>query len=129
MKREKRKDDWNSPANEKTKAFALSVIVLYKKLQEQKEFVISNQLLRSGTSIWANLAEALAGQSKKDFFAKVCISLKESFESRYWLELLDESNLTTWIDFAPYLNKVDEVIRILASTKMTTKTNLEKERG
>jgi four helix bundle protein len=78
---------------DKTKTFALDCILLYKKLQEQKEYVISTQLLRSATSIGANLREAIAGQSKKDFYAKICIAFKEAYEADYWLELLHESEL------------------------------------
>lgn len=75
-------------------AFALGVISLYKMLQNEGEYIISKQVLRSGTSIGANIEEAIAGQSKKDFLSKVSISLKEARETRYWLRLLKESQLT-----------------------------------
>ena len=76
----------------KSKEFALRCIRLYKYLvSEKKEYVMSKQLLRSGTSIGANIKEALRGQSKADFYAKMNISLKEASETEYWLELLNES--------------------------------------
>src|SRR5690554_2611096 len=98
---------------EKSFNFALEVIVLYKKLQKEKEFVISNQLLKSATSIGANVEEAIAGQSRKDFISKLSISLKEARETRYWLRLLDKSNLTT-IDVEKYLNEILSIINILS---------------
>ena len=69
--------------------FALRIVKLYKHLsQEKKEFVLSKQLLRSGTSIGANIEEAIGGQSRKDFFAKLTIAYKEARESHYWIRLL-----------------------------------------
>lgn len=81
-----------SIVNEKAISFALQVIELYKFLKKNKEYVISKQLLRSGTSIGANIAEALAGQSKKDFSHKMTIASKEARESQYWLFLLQKVN-------------------------------------
>ena len=83
-----------SIVQKKSFEFSLKIISLYKKLQLEKEFVISNQILRSGTSIGANIEEALAGQSKRDFTAKMSISSKEARETKYWLRLLKESELT-----------------------------------
>ena len=74
---------------DKSKVFAVRIVRLYKYLCDEKhEFVLSKQLLRSGTSIGANLSEALYGISRKDFLSKVYISLKECAETKYWLELL-----------------------------------------
>ena len=74
---------------QKSFAFAVRIVNLYKYLsQEQKEYTLSKQLLRSGTSIGANVAEAQRGQSKADFTAKMCIALKEANETDYWLRLL-----------------------------------------
>ena len=79
---------------DKSKAFALEVIALYKKLRDtNREFVMSKQLLKSGTSIGANIKEAQQGQSKADFYAKLYISLKEASETEYWLELLHERTI------------------------------------
>jgi len=73
--------------------FALEIIELYKMLKSKNEFVISKQLLRSGTSIGANVEEATASQSKKDFATKMSIASKEARETRYWLRLLIKANL------------------------------------
>jgi four helix bundle protein len=75
--------------------FSIEIIGLYKVLTEQREFVISKQLLRSATSIEANVEEANAGQTKKDFIAKMSIASKEARESKYWLRLLDKSQLVS----------------------------------
>lgn len=69
----------------KSYAFALDIVLLYKQLVEQKEFVLSKQLLRSGTSVGANIHEALPSESKRDFIHKLSIALKESRETSYWL--------------------------------------------
>jgi four helix bundle protein len=76
----------------KSYAFALEVINLYKFLIERKEFVMSKQILRSGTSIGANIHEAVAGESKKDFIHKLSIAVKEARETSYWLNLLKDSS-------------------------------------
>jgi len=75
---------------ERSFQFALKIIVLVKVLRKQNEYVFADQLLRSATSIGANVAEAGAGQSKKDFIAKMAIASKESRETRFWLRLLNE---------------------------------------
>lgn len=103
--------------------FALTIISLYKKLQYEREYIISKQLLRSGTSIGANVEEAIAGQSKKDFLSKISISLKEARETRYWFRLLKESELTN-IDIDVYLNSSFELISILSAIVKTTKQKL-----
>ena len=85
-----------SVVGDKSKAFAIRIIRLYKFLQtEKKEFVLSRQLLRSGTSIGANLAEADYAVSKSEFLSKVYIALKETAETLYWLELLYETDHLT----------------------------------
>ena len=109
---------------DKSFQFSLAVIALYKQLQADNEYILSKQLLRSATSIGANVEEATAGISKKDFVAKLTISLKEARESRYWLKLLDESELTK-IDVKEEFAKSEEIIRILTSIIKTTKENLK----
>ena len=104
---------------QKSFAFALQIIRLYSRLQEQREYVLSKQLLRSGTSIGANVEEASAGQSRKDFLAKMAIASKEARETRYWLRLLCESKLVT-LDVKNELASVNEIIRILTSIVKTT---------
>jgi len=105
--------------------FSLKIISLYKKLQQEKEFIISKQLLRSGTSIGANIEEALAGQSKRDFISKMSISSKEARETKYWLRLLKESNLTN-IDVTDILSDIHELIRLLTAIVKTSQQSLTK---
>ena len=104
---------------QKSFAFALQIVRLYKKLQEQHEYVLSKQLLRSGTSIGANVEEASAGQSRRDFLAKMATASKEARETRFWLRLLRESDLVE-IDLTNELSSVGELIRILTSIVKTT---------
>src|SRR5690554_3967472 len=75
--------------------FALSIIELYVHLKKNNEFIISKQLLRSGTSIGANVEEAIAAQSKRDFISKMAIASKEARETKYWLRLLSESKIVS----------------------------------
>ena len=83
----------DSIIRQKTFDFAIRIVNLYKHIiTHKKEYVLSKQLLRSGTSIGANVNEALYGQSKKDFISKLHISLKEASETQYWLELLNATN-------------------------------------
>jgi len=103
--------------------FALEVIELFKLLQAEREYVLSKQLLRSGTSIGANVEEALAGQSRKDFLAKMAIGSKEAREFRYWLLLLQKSNLTK-LELNSAIKNNEELIRILTSIVKTTAENL-----
>lgn len=113
----------NNSIVEKTEVFALSCIRLYQSLQKEWEYVLSKQLLRSGTSIGANVAEANASQSKKDFYAKMCISYKEAHETLYWLRLLQKSGLAQH-DISQIKDDCEELIRILAKIKLTTESNL-----
>ena len=100
----------------KSKAFAIEIILLYKYLKdEKKEYVISNQLLRSGTSIGANIRESLRGQSTADFYAKLFIALKEAEESEYWLELLNETEILEQEKFEKLYNECEEIIKLLMS--------------
>lgn len=111
-----------SVIKEKSFNFAIRIVDLYKMLCENKEYVISKQLLRSGTSIGANVEEANAGHSKKDFIAKMVISSKEARETKYWIRLLNESKLVN-VDLAPYLNDIEEIIKILTSIVKTSQEN------
>ena len=113
-----------SIVREKSFAFALEIISLYKQLQSEKEFVLSKQVLRSGTSIGANIEEALAGQSRRDFLAKMSIASKEARETRYWLVLLQQSKLTK-LDLKPAIGQVESLIRILTSIVKTTAESSE----
>ncbi len=101
---------------DKSKVFAIRIINLYKYLcDEKKEYVLSRQLLRSGTSIGANIKEAIRGQSKDDFAHKMNISLKEASESEYWLELLYETDYITEQQFNSIIGDCTELIKILTS--------------
>ena len=109
-------DNKYNPVVHKSKAFAVRIINLYKYLTEnKKEFVLSKQLLKSGTSIGANVREAHRGYSDADFYAKLTISLKEADETAYWLELLKESNFLNQNEFESIYQDCDEIIRLLVS--------------
>ena len=103
--------------------FSLAIIELYKVLIESKEFVISKQLLRSGTGIGANVEEATAAQTKKEFITKMSIASKEARETRYWLRLLEKSKLITF-DSKSYLLRIDHIINILTKIVKTSQENL-----
>ena len=106
----------------KSKAFALRIIKLYKYLQsEHKEFVLAKQILRSGTSIGANVKEAIRGQSKPDFYSKMNIALKEASETEYWLELLYESNYIDKTSFDSIYNDCQELLKLLVAITKTQK--------
>ena len=105
----------------KSYSFALEIVNLYKLLVAEKEFVLSKQLLRSGTSVGANVHEAIASESKKDFIHKLGISLKEARETLYWLKLLKDSEYITDEKFITLENSCSEIIKILNSIILTTK--------
>ncbi len=112
---------------EKSFDFSLNIIQLYKELTKNKEFILSKQLLRSWTSIWANLIESNSWQSKRDFLHKTSISLKEAQESLYRLQLLERSKLVN-IDYKKHINNINEIIAILTKIIKTTKVNLATEK-
>ena len=106
--------------------FAIRVVKLYKYLcDDKKEYVLSKQLLRAGTSIGANINEAQAGQSKADFIAKMAIASKEARESKYWIDLLIK---TDYLDInenhvKSLLNDIEEIIKLLTSIVKTSMEN------
>ena len=105
---------------EKSKAFALRIIKLYKYLDTNHRIgVISKQILKSGTSIGANVKEAIRAQSKPDFYAKLNISLKEASETEYWLELLYESEYITKEQFESIHGDCQEILNILTAITKT----------
>ena len=107
---------------EKSKAFALRIIRIYQYLREQKhEFVLSKQILRSGTSIGANIREAQRAQSKPDFYSKMNIALREADETSYWLELLFESEYIDKAAFESVYSDCEEIIKLLTSITKTQK--------
>jgi four helix bundle protein len=103
----------------------VKIVKLYQHLCEDKrEYVLSKQLLRCGTSIGANVEEALGGQSDKDFFAKLTIAYKEARETHYWIRVLTDSSYITKEESESLLNDVDELLRIIGSIqKNITKQN------
>jgi len=102
--------------------FALKIIQLYQEMRKQKEYIISNQLLRSATSIGANIEEAGAACSRKDFTVKISIASKEARETKYWLRLLKESNLIENFDYNELLAENEEIIRMLTKIVKTIQT-------
>lgn len=111
----------------KSKAFALRCIRLYEFVNKERHlYDLTRQLLRAGTSIGANVKEAVRAQSNADFGAKMNIALKEANECEYWLELLDESKIITSEQAASMLDDCRELIRILTSIVKTTFDNLKK---
>lgn len=105
--------------------FAVNIVCLYKMLiEEKKEYVLSKQLLRSGTSIGANLVEAQHGVSEKDFLSKIYISLKETAETEYWLELLHKTNYNTTDEYKNIAAECNELYRMLNSITKTIKQKL-----
>lgn len=101
--------------------FALAIISLNQKMIVQKEYVLSRQLLRSATSIGANVEEAMAGISKKDFIAKMSIASKEARESKYWLRLIKHSDLLN-LNVDDLIDQTDELIRILTAIVKTSQS-------
>ena len=101
--------------HKKSYEFALQIIFLYRKICKANEFVLSKQLLRSGTSIGANVEEALAGQSRADFISKMSIASKEARETNYWLRLLRDSGIIDSSDAAPQLAVSESIINILTA--------------
>jgi len=117
------KDIKSNIIRDRSYKFALMVIHLYKDLYANKEYVLSKQLLRSGTSIGANVEEATAAQSKKDFVSKMSIASKEARETRYWLRLLKDSNICSRINYTEAINESNELIKILTAIVKTSQKN------
>jgi four helix bundle protein len=104
--------------------FALRIVKVYRYLsQEKKEFVLSKQLLRSGTSVGANIEEAIGGQSKADFFAKLTIAYKEARESKYWIRLLRDSDYLTIEQSDDLLKDVEEILKIIGSIQKSIRNS------
>ena len=111
-----------------SKAFAIRIVRLCRYLREEKnEWILSKQLLRSGTSIGANVAEALASISKKEFLAKMYISFKECHETEYWLELLHDTNYLSDEEFESINLDNIALKKILSSITFTTSQHLKKD--
>ena len=121
------KESSGSVMTEKSFSFALRIVKLYQHLSgKKKEFVLSKQVLRSGTSIGANLEESRGAQTPSDFQTKISIAYKEARETSYWLRLLFASKYLTERQFASLYADCEELIRLLGSTQLTMKTKLQK---
>ena len=107
---------------QKSYTFAIKIIELYKYLVgTKKEYILSKQLLRSGTSVGANIEEALGGQSKKDFISKLSVAYKEARETKYWLSLLRESKYMTQEELSTAFNDCEEILKIIGKIQKTIK--------
>ncbi len=116
----------NNLVLEKTKAFAVRIIKLYKMLRfDKNEYILSKQVLRSGTSVGANTREAMRGQSKADFYSKLNIALKEADETAYWLELLFETDYITKQQFDSIYKDCEEIVRLLVSITKKQNQNIQ----
>ena len=108
----------------KSYAFAIKIVNTYKQLKnEEKEFILSKQLLRAGTSIGANVEEAIGGQTKRDFFAKISISYKEARETKFWLRLLRDTDYLNKNISEKLIADVDELLKILGSIQKTIRNS------
>lgn len=118
----------DSIVGQKAYDFAILIIQIYKELSsEKREFVLSKQLLRSGTSIGANINEAISSESKKDFVHKLSIALKESRETSYWLRLLSDSAFIENDKFIIASDNCNQLIKLLNSIILTTKERYLKD--
>jgi four helix bundle protein len=117
------KEEKESIIKKRTYEFALKIIDLYRMLISVNEYVLSRQLLKAGTSIGANVEEALAGQSRADFLSKMSIASKESRETNYWLRLIIDSKILEEHHVKPLIAESSEIIRILTSIVKTTSLN------
>ena len=114
---------------DKSLEFAKNIITLYKKLTfKDQEYTMSKQILRSGTSIGANITEALKAQSKRDFLSKIYISLKETSETEYWLKLLSTADYIEPEQSKKLLQDCQELSKILTAIIKTTKSNLKQKK-
>lgn len=108
----------------KSYAFAIKIVNTFKVLQQDsKEFVLSKQLLRAGTSIGANIEEAIGGQSRKDFFAKLTIAYKEARETKYWIRLLTDTKYLDKETSRILLEDIEELLRIIGSNQKTIRNS------
>lgn len=113
-----------NPALDKSFEFAKQIVFLYKRMiTDQREYILSKQILKSGTSIGANISEANGAISEADFSSKISISYKECLETKYWLKLLYETNYINNSEFKSLYEKADELGKILFSILKKTRIN------
>lgn len=114
-----------NPLADKSKKFSIRIIRLYQYLSDtKKEYILSKQILRSGTSIGANVAEANVSFSLRDFIAKMYIAYKESAETQYWLDLLVETGYIEYAMWTSLSNDCEELRKMLSSSTKTARQNL-----
>ncbi len=113
-----------SMIKEKSYSFSLNIIGLYRSLISRNEFVLSRQVLKSGTSIGANVEEALAGQSRADFLSKMSIASKEARETNYWLRLLRDSNFCRDDEVLEILSESEKILKMLTAIVKTTQSRI-----
>lgn len=118
--------DSDNLVNDKSFQFALEIISLYKSMVDQrKEYILSKQLLKAGTSVGANIREAQNAESRLDFIHKMHIAQKECAETLYWLELLYVANFITAVEFKGIHEPGQDLLRMIKSIILTTKKNLQ----
>ena len=116
----------NNAIEEKSFQFAVRIVKLCRYLRDdKKEYILSKQLLRSGTSIGANIKEAMQAQSRKDFISKMNIALKESYETEYWLRILNRTKYITDSEFNSIFAENQSITNILAKIVITSKNTQE----
>ncbi len=113
---------------ERCKQFSIKIIELCRSLEECGDHIISKQILRSATSIGANYSEALGAESDSDFIHKISISLKETHETQYWLDILKDSNYITEEYYNTLYNSSEEIYKMMTASVITVKKRLERER-
>jgi len=112
----------------KSYSFSIRIVRLYQYLiKEHKEYSLAKQILRSGTSIGANIEEATGGYSKKEFLSKLSISYREARETRYWLRILFDTDYIDKKMFESLLKDCEEILRIISKIQLTTKASLNKK--
>jgi len=114
----------SKPLQEKSYLFALNIVAICRHLANQKEFVLSKQLLKSGTSIGANIEEAQHSESRRDFVSKFSIALKEAYESRFWIRLIHDSYPNIQMRTASLLDEINQIIPLLISSIKTARSKL-----
>lgn len=113
----------NSLVYDKAYSFAIKMVGLYKSLSGKQEYILSKQLLKSGTSIGANIAEANGAISNAEFSAKISIAYKETLETKYWLSLLKDTDYLSIENYGEVYKDADEIAKMLFSILKTTRIN------
>lgn len=112
-----------SPIQQKSYQFSIAIVGLYRQLKEKREFVLAHQILKSGTSIGANVEEAVGAQSRRDFYMKITIAYKEAKETNYWLKLLSDTKFIDQQESSKLINDVNEILKLLTTIRKTVKRN------